>query len=264
MRTSWPRVGLIAAAFFLGILGYGLATASSTLSFAEAAPAGLAAGALVLIAGILLDVEAKRRAVHAAAVRLRDSVGRLLPVDCIDGNPRAPSRLLSPDCPVVRTFWGRAGALAETRDWCADGTPAASLMVLSGPAGTGKTRLIVELARRAETGWALLRVTEPTGSTGADLVDALRVCGDPTVVVVDLTRHPTVVAPDGGHRTWLGRLLERLAETGAPVKVLIECRGLGWRDVLPRSWTSAERPYSTRSALAGLAQSAKLVICFAG
>jgi tetratricopeptide (TPR) repeat protein len=142
-----------------------------------------------------------------------------LPPDCPDW------RLLGPRHAVV-PFLGREEELARLREWAAEpGT--LSIAVLSGRAGTGRTRLAAELCEElARAGWdagflPLDAVCGPlSGDPGA--LDALR----PTLLVVD---HPEPSSP------LVGELVRRLAKHGhnPAVRILLLVREPGdaewWR-----------------------------------
>ena len=104
--------------------------------------------------------------------------------------------LLAVRCPMP--FRGRSRELTQLAAWRA-GEPGCPVMMVSGPAGVGKSRLALEFASRLPQGWAAGWLH---AGAGAAAVDAVRACGDPAVIVVD----------DADGRADLVTLLEALAE----------------------------------------------------
>lgn len=216
-RSHWllPLGGLL-----LGGAGGALAGLTSDMTAWAAAAGGTASGALGLLSGVAITAAQSRRAAaatRAQAVIRRDAAGDVLPLprSVIGMDEKRPSWLLSPDQQIA-PFRGRQVELDALRGWSAE--PASPpVMVVSGPAGSGKTRLVIEFARRWAAGWIVLRVGDGR-ETG--LVETLLACGQPTVVVVDL-KHP---------REWLVALLEDADRTHGRVKVLVECRSEAWRN----------------------------------
>ena len=80
---------------------------------------------------------------------------------------------------------GRGGlGSAELRrlsDWCADGS-ANPVLVISGPAGVGKSRLALRFASRLPEQWARGWLHAGAGAMAAG---AVRACGDPAMILVD-------------------------------------------------------------------------------
>ena len=95
-------------------------------------------------------------------------------------------------------FRGRTRELRQLADWLADDRACPVLMV-SGPAGVGKSRLALEFASRLPQGWAAGWLHAGTGDIA---VGAVRACGDPAIMLVD----------DADGRADLVALLESLAE----------------------------------------------------
>lgn len=229
MTTATARRCLLAAAgVAVGATGGAAAGATSTSTSAPVAGIGGLAGAVLgMAAGILVNAAMARAEARRRAVARRDLMGVVLPAPRLDGDRTAPSWLLAADNQVA-PFRGRMDELDFLRAWCA--VDEAPLLVLSGAPGSGKTRLTIELAARGGTGWTFLRVggraTEPQ-----TLVEVLRATGEPTVVVVDL-KHDPVAASFSAGKPWLATLLEHRARVSAPLKVIVECRGTAWYDML--------------------------------
>ena len=108
--------------------------------------------------------------------------------------------LLDPHRQIVR-FAGRASELAELTAWCLDPSPA-GLRLITGPSGTGKTRLAVELGRRVDAlGWNVewladsAHVTDPRAAASDArrlvVVDNADTVGDLTPLVRNcVAMHP--------------------------------------------------------------------------
>jgi len=212
-RESLWRWVLPAAGLVVGGVGGGVAAVTSNSSPPVALAGGAAAGVAGLVAGLALSTARDRRSMALArrqATLRRAAAGEVLP---LSGTPpreaAGPSWLLSPDSQVAK-FRGRGRELAALREWSADaGAP--PVLVMVGRAGVGKTRLIVEFARRHAGGWTVLRVRNGKES---GLMDTLLACDVPTLVIVEL-KHP---------RPGLVDLLEDLRRSVGRVKVLVECR----------------------------------------
>jgi tetratricopeptide (TPR) repeat protein len=188
---------------------------------------GAAAGRMAGLAGRLKI----RSGQGGEARRRRDLVLDTVPGDSspADGVLAAllATRALAP-------FRGRAQELAELGAWC-DDQSAPPVMVLTGPAGVGKTRLVAEFAARQAgrrvTGW--LR----PGCAGSALA-AVRACREPTLVLVD----------DADERADLADLLGQLAAepAGAPVRIVLISRIADPRGPMaedleePRRWILAD------------------------
>ncbi len=126
----------------------------------------------------------------------------------------SPARLLRAENAVVG-FRRREPELIEAEAWCLEA--ASPLRLLTGSAGSGKTRLALELcARMANRGWLTAFMAEPpTEDTTASVMEL----GQPALLVLD------------NAETWLNldQLLELLASSGegVAVRVLLLARGAG-------------------------------------
>ena len=121
--------------------------------------------------------------------------------------------LLAGQCPVP--FRGRSRELTRLAAW-REGEPGRPVMMVAGPAGVGKSRLALEFASRLPAGWAAGWLH---AGAGAAVVEAVRGCGDPAVILVD----------DADGRSDLVPLLEALAERhdDPAVRVVLVTRSAG-------------------------------------
>ena len=105
-----------------------------------------------------------------------------LPIAQPGGLParRTLRALLAPEAGLTR-FEGRDDERADLLRWCTDGA-GAPVRVLVGPAGVGKTRLAVELARALPEEWAT-GIARP--GTTAQIVPAAAGCRRPVLIIVD-------------------------------------------------------------------------------
>ncbi|WP_131740504.1 tetratricopeptide repeat protein [Actinomadura roseirufa] len=130
--------------------------------------------------------------------------------------PRAPSEWLRPETEVTG-FRGRDALLDELAGgWCGSAAPQ-SVLLVTGSAGQGKTRLAGELCRRMrEAGWEAGRLAEIGKGLGKTVADT----AVPLLLVVDYAETRT------GE---LGRFLARVArrDHGPPVRVLLLARTAG-------------------------------------
>jgi tetratricopeptide (TPR) repeat protein len=105
-----------------------------------------------------------------------------LPIAQPGGLParRTPRALLAPEAGLSR-FEGRDDERADLLRWCTDGAEA-PVRLLVGPAGVGKTRLAVELARALPDDWAT-GIARP--GTAAQIVPAAAGGRRPVLIIVD-------------------------------------------------------------------------------
>ena len=120
-------------------------------------------------------------------------------------------------------FRGRKDDLAWLDRWWDD--PTRPVAVVTGPAGTGKTRLVTQfaLSRPAPcvSGWL-------SGGRGTDAVAVIRACGNPALVLID----------DADQRPDLAAFLASLTaerDAATAVRVIMISRGTGLADWLAAS-----------------------------
>jgi hypothetical protein len=156
--------------------------------------------------------------------------------------PQSRARLLDPRREVVG-FVGRKTELAELTAWCQD-DHAGRLRLVTGPGGTGKTRLAIELAGRMRAaGWRTERIAD---GSEAEAIGALRA----------VTRGRALLTVDYAEtRAGLQQLLSALAgELGKDVRVLLLARSAGdWWDQLgvaePAVWDLIQAASSVQLSL---------------
>lgn len=202
-------VALIAAGLGAGIGG---AFAASTSGLVRAVGAGVDAVA-GLAAAIWVDWSNKSREARAAALRARAEV--LDPVVADPPGEGSVFDVLLATSTQAAPFRSRRAELAWLERWWED--PKQLVVVVAGPAGVGKTRLVAEFALDRPAPWVSGWLRE---GRGGDAVAAVGACGDPALVLVD----------DADQQPELARFLASLNTgrgTGAEVRVILICRGPG-------------------------------------
>ncbi|WP_250037177.1 tetratricopeptide repeat protein [Paractinoplanes maris] len=168
--------------------------------------------ALVVLAGTWIVIEVRQRAheQRTAAIEARDRVLATLEHKATTEKVSAFDLLMATR--QVMPFQGRRNELDELEHWC-DGDAPAAVLILAGPAGSGKTRLAMELARSRPAHWAGGWLTM---GRGGEAVEKIVAGGDPAVVLVD----------DAGTRQDLPALVTALAGHEGPpsVRVLLITR----------------------------------------
>jgi len=189
---------------------------------------GFLGAGIGFVASVLWAVADRRRQGRLTAATARSQILDLFPLPPMTG--LRPSSLLSAERGLM-PFRGHAVDMAWLKDWCLTqaGPP---LCVLSGAAGVGKTRTVLELAKKLPSGWVVgrLRLGQEAGA-----VQTLVAGGDPTLVIIEAANWGLRLVPflQDLHRTrggmhlravvvtrnsnWLTALRGRLAETEATV-----------------------------------------------
>ncbi len=132
-----------------------------------------------------------------------------------DNGNLSVARLLDPRREIV-SFTGRATELERLISWC-EGSSPASLRLVTGESGTGKTRLAVELAwRLAALGW----VSEWAGQAGNSRSE---VAGGKLLLIID----------EADTRVSLAELIANYLAKAPATKILLLARTtIGWYDQL--------------------------------
>ncbi|GAA4102851.1 hypothetical protein GCM10022248_89980 [Nonomuraea soli] len=140
--------------------------------------AGLA-GAAGSYFGVVLTRQDQRAAARQAVQALLDPLVPPIPQQPHDAEPSVLELLTPHWCPTG--FWGRQAEQKQWHAWCTDtgtgtggkkgtaGGAASRLMMVDGPAGCGKTRFALRMARDMEPEWTVGWLKR---GTGAALVEA--------------------------------------------------------------------------------------------
>lgn len=171
-QRGWAVRAAVGAALILAGLGAGVAAAfaasPSWLWRAVGAAVGAAPG---LAAGIWVDKSYQRREARATALRARNDV-----LDELVTDPYIKESvfdiLLATSTKAV-PFRGRRTELAWL-DWWWDDPKQPAVVVVTGPAGLGKTRLVTQFAQGRPAPWATGWLA---GGRGADAVAVVRRAG---------------------------------------------------------------------------------------
>jgi len=211
-RSAWTVLAPVGGALIFAGLCAGLAAAfapsSSWLVRAASAAAGGVAGVL---GGFWVGQVYQRRQDRAAALRARDDVLDALRID--SSNKGSVFDVLLATSTEAAPFRGRKDDLAWLNRWWED--PNQLVAVVTGSAGTGKTRLVTQFALDRPALWVSGWLSP---GRGADAVAAIRSCGDPALVLVD----------DADQRPDLAAFLASLAAdrgAGTVVPVILISRG---------------------------------------
>ena len=178
-RESAARL-VFAAAFTLAGAGAGTAAALAASGSGLIRAVGGAAGGIAgLCSAAWADTAKQRRA--AATADLEERGQALGPVISDPPQDRSALGLLLPTRHGAAPFRGRAADLAWLQAWL-DNPHAHPAVLITGPAGTGKTRLLTQFAATRPPLWA-------TGwlqpGHGASALATVRGCGDPALILID-------------------------------------------------------------------------------
>ncbi|MEV4534426.1 tetratricopeptide repeat protein [Asanoa sp. NPDC049518] len=228
MNPTWARHGTPVGVSTLLAVVVGALT-----NLATSKPSWALVFGLVVAAGCwtVWEMRLRQRDHRAAAVEARARV--LAPLDRVEAAEGDVFGLLVAARRAL-PLQGRRGELDELLAWCEGDSPV-SVLVVSGPAGVGKTRLGLELADELAPRWFTgSLVPGPAEQT----LPAIVACGDPALILVD----------DADTRVDLPAFLSTLSgHRGAPpVRVLLIARdgaGLlaGLRPLVPDTTRSLTR-----------------------
>ncbi|HLH70025.1 MAG TPA: trypsin-like peptidase domain-containing protein, partial [Candidatus Dormibacteraeota bacterium] len=162
-----------------------------------------------------------------------------------------PARLLRPEYAVV-PFRGRDRELEEAERWCLD-PKASPLRLFVGLAGSGKTRLAVQLCRRLEErGWVCRFLRE---GAAEGVLESMAIAGGPALIVIDYaeTRARRGQGPVGAASgASLQELLEPLTRLGTEtwIRILLLARSeVDWWSELGRQASRELRAILAQSAI---------------
>ncbi|MGW4809781.1 P-loop NTPase [Kitasatospora sp. NPDC004272] len=136
----------------------------------------------------------------------------------------SPAALLRPEREVV-PFHGRGELLEDLVDWCV--RPGVAALLVHGPGGQGKTRLVRELAERLTSGPAHGKWTAVWAASGAPGEDG------PDLAPLGETHRRVLVVLDYAEQRigQLAKLIESVPDRDLPFKVVLIARTDGeWRD----------------------------------
>jgi tetratricopeptide (TPR) repeat protein len=171
---------VFAATLVLTGAGAGAAAALATSGSGLIRVAGGAAGAIAgLCAAVWADHARKRRETIAAARRNREQV--LDPVVSAPTHDLSILGLLLATRQDAAPFHGRSADLAWLQAWRDNPTSHPAALV-TGPSGTGKTRLVTQFAASRQQSWAAGWLHP---GRGASALAAAQACGDPTLILID-------------------------------------------------------------------------------
>ena len=199
-RGGFSRIGLfliVAAVVLAGVGGAAVGLgAPAWLAGAVGAVTGLVAA---VIADRAFGARDDRKAALEARDQVLDELRSGVSAETRDANADPLALLRADRSPVP--FRGRGKEMRQLEAW-RDDENGSSVLLLSGSAGVGKSRLALEFASRAPGGWAAGWLHAATGDTA---IAAIAACGEPTVVLVD----------DADGRGDIVPLLDALAERRA-------------------------------------------------
>ncbi|MFS8097252.1 tetratricopeptide repeat protein [Lentzea alba] len=223
MSRHWWRSFAATDAVASILLGAVVGAATNILTGDNPTTAMAVALAVALLALAVLALRRVRSDLQAARAARRRVLIPLLggPPPPPPGTSSEPTNLiewLSAKNTPTR-MWGRSKVLTELTDWCLDDSPGLSVTALIGDAAVGKTRLVVELARKLPDNWYTGRAITAVG-----VAEAVEACGDPCLVLVD----------DADLADHLAALVMALAPTTVPVRLVLCSRSpTAWRPQLP-------------------------------
>jgi tetratricopeptide (TPR) repeat protein len=208
MHTVRSRPGTGRLSLPVGLfMGAGTAAAlANFVSWPVAALLGMASGGLGLLATVRWERRRERLAVAAAWA------GVAVPQPGADGDVADESvlRMLDPGADVVRFNQLRHADVRALSAWVTAPDQAA-LGLLDGPAGEGKTRLLVELAAQLSDPWLVGWVRR---GHGGEAVDVAERSGRPTLLIFE----------DAETRADILAASAKLVRTTASVKIVVAAR----------------------------------------